>query len=105
MRANPTEAERKLWTLLRRRQIGTLRFRRQQTIGPYIVDFFCPSARLIIELDGGQHGQDAVMACDDARSMFLQSRGYQILRFWNDEFLRDPEAVLEVIWRAAQPSP
>ncbi len=101
LRANATEAERKLWDLLRRRQVGSLRFRRQQTIGPYVVDFFCPSARLVIELDGSQHGLEETVAYDDARTAFLEARGFRVLRFWNEEFLRKPEAVLEAIWRAA----
>jgi len=105
LRANATDAERKLWALLRSRRLGALRFRRQQPIGPYIADFFCPSARLIVELDGGQHGNDAAMSYDAARTRFLEARGFRVLRFSNNEFLKDPDAVLEAIWRTARPSP
>lgn len=74
LRANATEAERKLWALLRGRHLGGYRFRRQQPIGPYIVDFFCPSARLVVELDGSQHSKDEVLAYDAARGGFLAAR-------------------------------
>jgi very-short-patch-repair endonuclease len=104
LRANPTEAERKLWAHLRAGRLGNLRFRRQQPIGPYIVDFFCPSAQLVVELDGGQHGMDAAVAYDDVRSRFLESRGYQVLRFWNGEVLKDLDVVLDTIWRASRPA-
>jgi very-short-patch-repair endonuclease len=105
LRANATDVERILWSLLRGKQLGALRFRRQQPIGPYVVDFFCPSARLVVELDGGQHGTDAALAYDAARTRFLAGRGYRVLRFWNDEVLTDRDRVLEAIYRAIQPSP
>ena len=105
LRTNATEPERRLWARLRAGRLGRLQFRRQQVIGSYIADFFCASAKLIVELDGGQHGDDEVALRDDARRRFLESRGYRVLRFWNTEFLKDPEAVLDAIWRAAQPSP
>jgi len=101
LRANATEAERKLWSLLRARQLGAYRFRRQQPIGPYIVDFFCPSARLVVELDGGQHGTDAAMAHDAARDDFLRARGYCVLRFINADVMREPGRVIENILYAA----
>jgi very-short-patch-repair endonuclease len=102
LRENPTEAERRLWLLLRRRQLGALRFRRQQTIGPYVVAFFCPSARLIVELDGSQHGSDVARSHDDSRTAFLEARRFRVLRFWNGELLKDPDAVLDAIWQTAQ---
>ena len=92
LRKNPTEAEKKLWSLLRLKQLDGYRFRRQAPIGPYIVDFFCPPALLIIEVDGGQHATEA--AADEARTHWLQSRGYRVLRFWNNDILQNPEGVL-----------
>ena len=86
-----TEAEKAVWTLLRSRQIGGHRFRRQIPLGPYIVDFACHTARLIIEIDGGQH--DPSSAEETERSGFLEGQGYRILRFWNNEILANPEGV------------
>jgi very-short-patch-repair endonuclease len=105
LRTNATDAERILWSLLRGKQLGALRFRRQQPIGPYVVDFFCPLAKLIVELDGDHHGADAAFAYDEARSRFLVERGYRVLRFWNNDVRNDRERVLETIHRALQPSP
>jgi very-short-patch-repair endonuclease len=95
LRREPTDAERALWTLLRRKQLDGFRFRRQQPMGPYIVDFFCPSQRLVIELDGGQH--DAGLPAEQRRTAWLESRGYRVVRFWNNEVLGNPEGVLEAI--------
>ena len=81
-----------------------LRFRRQQPIGPYIADFYCSAAQLVIELDGGQHGEDAHAAYDEARTRWLKANGYRVLRFSNHEFLRAPRAVLDNIWAATQES-
>jgi very-short-patch-repair endonuclease len=106
LRANATDAERILWSILRGKQLGTLRFRRQQPIGPYILDFFCPSTRLIIELDGSQHGVNKVAAYDQERSRFLESKGYRMLRFWNIEVMKDRDSVAEAIRRAgSEPDP
>ena len=82
--------------------MSDLRFRRQQPIGPYIVDFFCPARRLVIELDGGQHGEDATVAYDAKRTAWLEARGYRVLRFANGEFLKDKNAALEGIWLAVE---
>jgi len=100
LRESATEHERRLWAMLRRKQMVLLRFRRQQPIGPYVVDFFCPSAKLIVELDGGQHGEARVVIYDEARTQWLEAQGYRVLRFWNWEFQQYPEAVVESIWRA-----
>ena len=97
LRANPTDAERKLWALLRDKRIAGRRFRRQQPVGPYVVDFFCAGAKLVIELDGDQHGADAAQACDMRRTMFLEDRGYRVLRFPNHQVMRDSAAVLDAI--------
>jgi very-short-patch-repair endonuclease len=108
LRANATDAERILWSLLRGKQLAALRFRRQQPIGSYIVDFFCPSAKLIVELDGSQHGSDKAVVYDEDRSRFLESKGYRVLRFWNSEVMKDRDLVAEAIYRmstAPDPSP
>jgi very-short-patch-repair endonuclease len=92
---NPTPAEQKLWSVLRAHQTEGLHFRRQHAIGNYIVDFCSPRQKLIIELDGGQHVEQA--AYDQERTEFLQSKGYRVLRFWNDEVLSDLNGVARVI--------
>ena len=102
LRANPSDAERKLWNLLRRKQMMGLRFRRQHPIGPYIADFFCSGAKLVIELDGDQHGADPKIAYDAARTRWLEERGYMVLRFSNAEFLKDSADISERIWAAAK---
>jgi len=95
LRGNMTEAEKRIWYLLRRHQFGGLNFRRQAPIDPYIVDFACLSIRLVIELDGGQH--DANAKADAQRTAFLQSQGYRVLRFWNNEVFENLDAVLREI--------
>ncbi len=104
MRSVPTPAERKLWSLLRNKQMAALRFRRQQPIGPYIADFFCAVAKLIVELDGGQHGIDQNIEYDEQRTRFLNDRGYRVLRFTNAHLLKHSEDVLYGIWLAARAS-
>ncbi len=98
LRKNATEAERKMWSLLRRRQFVGNKFRFQSPIGQYIVDFVCHSKRLIVEIDGGQHQQRAEE--DAVRTSWLQGRGYRVLRFWNNEVLTNSEGVAEVILEA-----
>ena len=105
LRVNATDAERILWSMLRSRRLAALRFRRQQPIGPYVVDFFCPSAKLIVELDGGQHGTDQAVIYDENRTRFLETKGYRVLRFWNAEVMKDRDVVVEAIWRAVRPAP
>jgi very-short-patch-repair endonuclease len=95
LRRELTDAERRLWTHLRQNQLDGHRFRRQVPIGPYIVDFACLSARVLIEVDGGQH-TDA-LHYDAARSAWLEARGYQVLRFWNNDVLSNTDGVLMVI--------
>lgn len=86
-----TDAERALWRMLRHRLIENYRFRRQVPIGPYIADFACHEAKLIIEVDGGQHDPD--LEQEQRRTAFLQSQGYHLLRFWNNEVLQNPDGV------------
>ena len=94
LRREPTQAERKLWTVLRNRQLGGAKFRHQQPIGPFIVDFVCQERRLIVEADGGQHSGSA---SDVPRTDYLQSKGYRLLRFWNDEIMNNVDGVAESI--------
>ena len=98
MRRTSTEAEARMWWLLRAARFRGFKFRRQQPIGDYIVDFVCFERKLIVEVDGSQH-LDAV-AQDDARTAWLESVGFTVLRFWNDEVLRDAECVMRDIARA-----
>lgn len=95
LRSSPTDAERVLWRHIRVRQVGDHKFRRQQPLGPYIVDFACLEKRLIIELDGGQHSSQTTY--DSQRTAWLKSQGFQILRFWNNQVFEEIEAVKEVI--------
>ena len=100
LRRNPTEAEQRLWWRLRQRQLEGSRFRRQVPLGPYVVDFACLSVRLVIEVDGGQHGWRAEQ--DRLRTAWLEGNGFRVLRFWNNEVLGNMEGVLETIQRALQ---
>ncbi|MBN8922125.1 MAG: DNA methylase [Rhodanobacter sp. 68-29] len=98
LRADSTDAEQLLWSRLRNRRLSGWKFRRQHEIGRYIVDFACPDASLIVELDGGQHGDQRIY--DEHRSSELQRVGYRVLRFWNNEALKNLDGVLEVILEA-----
>lgn len=93
MRGAPTEWEAALWQELRNRRLGGLKFRRQVAIGSYIVDFACNERRLIIELDGAQHQEDAAQAYDARRTAWLHAQGYTVLRFPNDDVLHDLDGV------------
>lgn len=104
LRRETTEAEQKLWSLLRRKQVHGLRFRRQQPIGPYIADFYCSAAKLVIELDGGQHGEKLHRMYDEARTRWLESEGINVLRIANVEFLKERGAALDWIWHAVETS-
>ena len=112
MRAEPTDAERKLWNLLRFKALGGYRFRRQRPVAGYILDFYCPAVRLAVELDGGQHSDGDRVTYDQIRSARLNELGVRVLRFWDDEILKHPEAVADEILRELerrspppQPSP
>ncbi len=96
LRARMTDAEHRLWYHLRDRRLLGHKFRRQVPIGPYIADFACLPLRLVIEIDGGQH--DA--AVDGLRTACLHEQGFTVLRFWNNDVLRDTDAVLADICRA-----
>jgi very-short-patch-repair endonuclease len=108
LRSSQTDAESKLWTLLRSRQLGGFKFRRQFPIGRYILDFYCVEKRLAVELDGGQHSEPAAVQYDSRRADQLARLGIQILRFWDDELLKYPDAVADEIYRhltKEKPSP
>jgi very-short-patch-repair endonuclease len=98
LRRDATDAERRLWYRLRSRQIEGAKFVRQDSIGPYVVDFVCRELRLIVEVDGGQHATDTR---DAVRDGWLADRGYRVLRFWNNDVLLNTEGVLETIAAAA----
>ena len=95
LRQNMTEAERRVWQILRLHQIQGYKFRRQVPIGRYIADFVCHEARLIVEIDGGQHDRSSPREAE--RSGFLQNEGYRILRLWNDKVLANLDGVHETI--------
>jgi very-short-patch-repair endonuclease len=105
LRQRMTDAETRLWYLLRGRHLADAKFRRQFPIGPYVADFFCHEYGLIVEVDGGQHLESRR---DAERTSYLEQRGYTVLRFWNDEVLKNQDAVqakiLEVLLSRA-PSP
>ena len=103
LRANLTEAESRLWSVLRSKQVRGRRFRRQAPIGRYIVDFVCFAEKLVIEIDGGQHAKQR--AYDAAREDWLAAEGFRVLRFWNNEVLDNLEGVLTVIAGALEGPP
>jgi len=103
MRRLASEAERTLWKYLKGRRLNGFKFRRQVRIDPYIVDFACLEAKLIIEADGGQHVDQ--MAYDKRRASYLESIGYRVLRFWNNEILHETQSVLERIESALNNAP
>ncbi len=100
LRTEATDAESLLWRLLRNRQIAGAKFRRQVPVPPYILDFYCHEAKLAVELDGGQHNTPAAQNKDASRSAHIEAHGIEVLRFWNNDVLREAEAVLEVIYRS-----
>ncbi|HYS01237.1 MAG TPA: DUF559 domain-containing protein [Candidatus Eisenbacteria bacterium] len=103
LRSEMTDAELKLWMRLRCEQIDGYRFRRQLPMGPYVADLVCLRARLVVEVDGGQHAQ----ACerDGRRTAWLALRGFKVLRFWDNDVLQQTDGVVEVIRRALAETP
>jgi very-short-patch-repair endonuclease len=87
MRREPTEAERRMWSMLRNRRLAEFKFRRQAKLGRFIVDFVCMECKLVIEIDGSQH---AANQYDQRRDHWLKDRGFKVLRFWNNEVLTNP---------------
>ncbi len=97
LRLNQTDTEQKLWSRLKELRAAGYHFRRQAPIGSYIADFACHSANLVIECDGGQHARDEVLEKDAARTAWLESQGYKVLRFWNNDVLANVEGVMQII--------
>jgi len=105
MRRIATDAERRLWLLLRDRSLDGIKFRRQVPFGPYVLDFVCFERRLVVEVDGGQHGDSQ---SDKTRTARLRAEQFQVVRYWNNDVLKDPEGVLTTYWRDSKrsnPSP
>ena len=109
LRKRQTDVEQRLWQRLRDRRLLGHKFRRQYSIGPYVADFVCLKRKVVIELDGGQHGEGAAEKYDRRRDAFLERKGFTVLRFWNNQVLLETEAVLRAILRALEeneaPSP
>jgi len=101
LRRNATDAERKLWNILRNRQLCRFKFRRQVEIDSYVVDFLCPERRLIIEVDGGQHSPES----DARRTAYLASQGFTLIRFWNNDVLQNLDGVWTTIEAALNSPP
>lgn len=97
LRQNQTETEKLLWKYLRGKQLANSKFFRQYSAGPYIIDFYCPTKRLAIELDGGQHAEVHQQAHDERRSSYLRQKGITVLRFWDNEVFHNTTDVLEKI--------
>jgi len=97
LRRNMTEAERRFWSIVRGRRIKGLKFRRQQPVGPFVVDFICVDARLIVELDGAQHRDEEQFWHDYRRTAYLKALGYEVMRFSNVEVLKHPFQMAEQI--------
>jgi very-short-patch-repair endonuclease len=95
LRRDRTVAEERLWKYLRNRQMDGAKFRFQSPVGSYVADFLCVEAKLIVELDGGQHGTE--IEKDTARTKWIEAAGYSVIRFWNNDVLANTEGVLEVI--------
>jgi very-short-patch-repair endonuclease len=103
LRRGQTDAERLLWRQLRSRHLNGFKFRRQHPLGRFIVDFCCPERSLVVELDGGQHAEQAEK--DARRTAYLNQIGYRVVRYWDHDVLSDPDAILEDIFRALKETP
>jgi very-short-patch-repair endonuclease len=103
LRSRATKAEQYLWQHLRRRQLGGYRFRRQVPMGSYIADFACLEAKLVVELDGGQHQERHDY--DERRDRQIAAQGFHVLRFWDNQVFEETQAVLEVILHALESGP
>ncbi len=104
LRKTQTDAERRLWARLGAKRLAGVKFRRQQPIGPYIADFVCFEHGLIVELDGGHHQSSEQLAHDKKRTAWLESQGFRVLRFWDNEVLSNTEGVLEKLYEAVRGS-
>jgi very-short-patch-repair endonuclease len=97
LRRNQTEAEKTFWSHLRNGKLHGMKFYRQYSVGPYVLDFYCPAMKLAIEVDGGQHNQVESQEYDAVRSEYLKEQGIDVMRFWNHELLIDINSVLNKI--------
>ncbi|MBX9881814.1 MAG: DUF559 domain-containing protein [Sphingomonas sp.] len=101
LRRDATDVEQRFWLAVRDRRLGGFKFRRQVTIGPFVADFACIERRLVVELDGGQHDQEA----DAARTAYLEGLGWRVMRFWNNDVVENWEGVLQVVLAELNKSP
>jgi len=99
-----TDAEKRIWARLRRKQLKGYQFYRQKNIGDYIVDFYCPSAGLIVEIDGGQHFSEEGLSKDKVRDGYLERLGFTVLRFTDTEVFQEIDKVMERLWEHLQQS-
>ncbi len=97
LRSDSTDAERRLWSCLRDRQLAGFKFRRQYPVGRFILDFYCHEARLAVELDGGQHDEESNIVYDEKRTRLIEAEGVTVLRFWNSDVFENLQGVLETI--------
>ncbi|MBI5077732.1 endonuclease domain-containing protein [Candidatus Falkowbacteria bacterium] len=100
LRKKQTESECKIWNILRDKQMRGLRFFRQYSIGQYILDFYCPCRRIAIEIDGEHHAESAQKTNDERRTLFLSRQNIQVIRFWNNDVLKNMEGVWRTIYEA-----
>ncbi|HEY0328534.1 MAG TPA: endonuclease domain-containing protein [Rhodopseudomonas sp.] len=105
LRRTNTAAEAILWRHLRRLDVKGSHFRRQVVIGPYVADFACLAQRLITEVDGSQHGEEEGLKRDEVRTRWLQSEGYRVIRFWNNDVMSKTDAVMDAIYNAIAVTP
>jgi len=98
LRSNMTDAERAIWQRIRRKQLKDLQFYRQKPVGEYIVDFYCPKEKLILEIDGGQHYEAGNIEADRARTKYFEKSGFKVLRFTNIDVLKNLDGVLNKIY-------
>lgn len=105
LRRNQTEAEKLLWARLRNKQIHGIKFFRQFSIGAYVIDFYSPTIKLAVELDGGQHAEKENQEYDEIRSNYLRAQGIEVMRFWNNDVMQNLEGVLYKIAEKATPTP
>lgn len=95
LRKNLTEQERKLWNIIRNKQFYGYKFLRQYPIEPYIVDFVCREKKIIIKIDGGQHNTPDNILADEQRTKYLEAKGYKVIRFWNNEIIKNIDGVYQ----------
>ncbi len=103
LRRNQTDAEKRLWEKLRNKGIEGIKFYRQHSVGPYILDFYSPQMRLAIELDGSQHTEEINREYDAARTEYLKAHGVEVIRFWNNDIMRNIGSVLQRIAEKVTP--